>query len=120
LNFEQLLFLEIFELLHKFGSNLDFKTDGKSVIKLNSARRLSYIAGDLRLGSRCARGRLWRRAGMVKAVAWLLLASEPRYKGRDVVVVVFLPSLFSPAAIAITPLSFPIAVAPSHLWQSLP
>ena len=107
-------------MLHKFGSNLDFKTDGNSIIKLNSARRLSYIAGDLRLASRRARGRLWRRAGVVKAVAWLLLASEPRYKGRDAVVVVFLPPLFSPAAIAIIPLSFTIAVAPSCLRQSLP
>jgi len=107
-------------LLHKFGSNLDFKTDGNSVIKLNSARRLSYIAGDLRLGSRRARGRLRHRAGAVKAVAWLLLASEPRYKGQDAVIVVFLPPLFSPAAIAITPLSFTIAIAPSRLRQSLP
>ena len=58
---------------------MDFKTDGNSVIKLNSARRLSYIAGDLRLGSRRARGRLRRRAGAVKAVAWLLLAFKPSY-----------------------------------------
>jgi len=36
LNFEQLLFLEFFELLHKFGSNLDFKTNGNLVNKLNS------------------------------------------------------------------------------------
>ena len=107
-------------MLHKFGSNLDFKTDGNSVIKLNSARRLSYIIGDLRLGSRRTRGRLRCRAGAVKAVAWLLLASEPRYKGRDAVVVVFLPPLFSPTAIAITPLSFPVTVAPSCLQQSLP
>ena len=37
LNFEQLLFLEIFELLYKFGSNLDFKMNGNSVIIVNSA-----------------------------------------------------------------------------------
>ena len=67
-------------MLDKFGGNLDFKMDGNSIIKLNSARRLSYIAGDLRLGSRRARGRLRHRAGAVKAVAWLLLASEPRFK----------------------------------------
>jgi len=36
LNFEQLLFLEIFELLHKFGSNLDFKSNGNFVNKMNS------------------------------------------------------------------------------------
>ena len=107
-------------MLYKFGSNLDFKTDGNSVIKLNSARRLSYMAGDLRFGSRCPRGHFWRHAGAVKAMAWLLLASKPRYKGRDAIVVVFLPPLFSPAAITITPLSIPIAIAPSYLQQSLP
>ena len=80
MDFEQLLFLEIFELLHKFGSNLDFQTNGNSVNTLNSARRLSYIAGDLRFGSRRAHGHFRRHAGAVKAVAWLLLASEPRYK----------------------------------------
>ena len=36
LDFEQLLFLEIFELLYKFGSNLNFKTDGNSIILVNS------------------------------------------------------------------------------------
>ena len=80
MEFEQLLFLEIFELLHKFGSNLDFKTNGNSVNTLNSARRLSYTAGDLLLASRRGRGHLRRRAGAVKAVAWLLLDSESRYK----------------------------------------
>ena len=49
LDFEQLLFLEIFELLHKFVSNLDFKPSGNSVNTLNSARRLSYTTGDLLL-----------------------------------------------------------------------
>jgi len=72
------------------------------------------------LASSRGRGHIWHRAGTVKTVAWLLLASEPRYKGRDAVVVVFLPPLFSPAAIAITPLSFTVAVAPSRLRQSLP
>ena len=69
--------------------------NGNFVNTVNSVRRLSYIAGDLRLGSRCARGRLWRRAGMVKAVAWLLLASEPRYKACIAVVFALsLPLLF--------------------------
>ena len=107
-------------MLHKVGSNLSFKSDGNSVNMVNSARRLSYTADDLLLGSRRACGHLRRHAGAVKAVAWLLLASEPRYKGRDAVVVGFLPPLFSPATIAITPLSFTIAVAPSYLRQSLP
>ena len=80
MDFEQLLFLEIFELLYKFGSNLDFKTNGNSVITWNSVHRSGYIVGDLRLASRHAHGHFRRHAGAVKAVAWLLLASEPRYK----------------------------------------
>ena len=67
----------------------------------NSARRLSYTAGDLLLASRRGRGHLWCRAGAEEAHAWLPCASEPRYKDRDAVVVVFLPPLFSPAATAI-------------------
>ena len=35
-DFEQLLFLEIFELLQKFESNLSFKLDGNSVNLMNS------------------------------------------------------------------------------------
>ena len=100
-DFEQLLFLEIFELLQKFGSNLSFKLDGNYVISMNSVHRSCYTAGDLRFASRRGRGRLWRRAGVEEAHAWLPCASEPRYKDRDAVVVVFLPPLFSPAAIAI-------------------
>ena len=87
---------------------------------VEQCQRAGVTAGDLPRVSSRGRGHLWRRAGVVKTVAWLLLASEPRYKGRDAVVVVFLPPLFSPATIAITPLSFTIAVAPSRLWQSLP
>jgi len=45
LNFEQLLFLEIFELLHKFGSNLGFKSSGNFVISGNSTiGQLSSLA----------------------------------------------------------------------------
>ena len=94
--------------------------NGKLVITVNSVHRLRYTGGDLRFASRRGRGRLWRRAGAEEAHAWLPCASEPRYKDRDAVVVVFLPPLFSPAAIAIIPLSFTIAVAPSCLRQSLP
>ena len=92
-------------MLHKFGSNLDFKTDGNSVIKLNSARRSSYTAGDLRFGSSHDRGHLRRRAGAEKALTWLPCASEPRYKGRDAVVIVFLLCSVFPAATAIAPAS---------------
>ena len=53
--------------------------NGNSVIMWNSARRLSYTAGDLLLASRRGRGRLRRHAGAVKAVAWLLLVSKPSY-----------------------------------------
>ena len=95
MNFEQLLFLEIFELLHKFGSNLDFKPDGNSVIKWNSVRCLSYTAGDLLLGSRHARGRPQLRAGAGRAPSWLLLASEPRYLACAVAIRLLSPPLFS-------------------------
>ena len=67
-------------MLHKFGSKLIFKSDGNSVNMVNSARSSSYTADDLLLGSRRVRGRFRLRAGAVEAVAWLLLASEPRYK----------------------------------------
>jgi len=75
LNFEQLLFLEIFELLHKFGSNLDFKPSGNIVNTINSARGRHLIAGELLTRSGRRRGPLRLRAGPVKAVAWLLLVS---------------------------------------------
>ena len=50
-------------MLYKFGSNLDFKMNGNSVILMNSVHRLSYIAGD---PSACFQSRAWpsrRRAG---------------------------------------------------------
>jgi len=72
--------LEIFELLQKFGSNLSFKLDGNSVNLMNNVDHSCYIAGNLRLASRRARGHFRRPAGAVKAVAWLRLASQPRYK----------------------------------------
>ena len=62
-------------MLIKFGSNLSFKSDGNSVNMMNSARRLSYTAGDLLLASRRGRGRLWHRASAEEAHAWLPCAS---------------------------------------------
>ena len=99
MDFEQLLVLEIFELLHEFGSNLDFKANGNLVILVNSSRGSHLIAGDLLLGSRRARGRPWLRAGAGKAPAWLLLASEPSYKSCDVVVLRRLPSSVFPTSL---------------------
>ena len=79
MDFERLLFLEIFELLHKFGSNLKILANGNSVNMGNSARGRHLIAGGLLLGSRRVRGHPQLRAGVVRAVAWLLLVSKPRY-----------------------------------------
>ena len=62
-------------MLYKFGSNLNLKTNGNSIITVNSVHRLSYIAGDLRFASRRTRGRPRLRAGMGKAPAWLPCAS---------------------------------------------
>ena len=86
MNFEQLLFLEIFELLHKFGSNLNLKMKGNSINSVNSVHRLSYTAGDLRFASRRGHGRLWRRAGAVKATTQLPCTSEPLYLALAVAV----------------------------------
>ena len=63
LNFEQLLFLEIFELPHKFGSKLGFKASGNSVISMNSARGSHLIAGELLTRSGRRRGHPWLHAG---------------------------------------------------------
>ena len=79
-------FLEIFELLYKFGSNLDFKLDGNSVILMNSVHRSCYIAGDLRFGSRRARGRPRLCDGADKSPVWLPCASEPCYLALGVAV----------------------------------
>ena len=89
------MFLEIFELLLKFGSNLKILANSNSVNMGNSSHRSHLIAGDLLLGSRRARGRLWCRAGAEKAPAWLPCASELRYKAFAVVVLRrFLSSVF--------------------------
>ena len=82
-------------MLYKFGSNLNLKTNGNYVITVNSVHRLSYIAGDLRFASRRGRGRLWRRAGAVKATAQLPYASEPLYLALAVAVCPRFLALFS-------------------------
>ena len=87
--------MEIFELPCNFGSNLKILANGNSVNMVNSARRLSYTAGDLLLGSRCARGHPQLRTGAGKAPSWLLLASEPRYLACAVAVRLLSPPLFS-------------------------
>ena len=69
----------IFELLHKFGSNLMILANGNYVIMGNSARGSHLIAGGLLLGSRRAHGRPQLHAGAGKAPSWLLLASELCY-----------------------------------------
>ena len=76
--------------------------NGNSIILVNSVHRLSYTAGDLRFASRRGRGRLWRRAGTVKATAQLPCASEPLYLAL---------------AIAVCPRSLPLfsSVATVHL-----
>ena len=66
-------------MLHKFGSNLVFKSNGNFVNTVNSARGRHLIAGELLFRSGRRRGRPWLRAGVVKSAAWLLLASKPSY-----------------------------------------
>ena len=69
------MFLEIFELLNKFGSNLVFKSNGNFVIMVNSDRGSQLTAGEILFRSGRRRGPLWLRVGVGKAPAWLLLAS---------------------------------------------
>ena len=84
-------------MLHKFGSNLDFKTNGNFIITVNSVHRLSYMVGDL---LRCSR-RVMAVRGVAlawgKAPAWLLLASWPSYKDYTVAVLRFLFLCFFPS-----------------------
>ena len=104
MNFEQLLFLEIFELLHKFGSNLDFKPSGNLVNMMNSARGRHLIAGKLLIRSGRRRGRPWLRAGAVKALRGFSLLP-----GRAIRPAPFFAALFLyfPDAAAIAPSSLP-------------
>ena len=71
---------------HKFGSNWDFKPSGNIVNTMNSARGRHLIVGELLTHSGRRRGPLRLHASAVKAVAWLLLASEPRNKAYVAVV----------------------------------
>jgi len=64
LNLEQLLFLEIFELPYKFGSNFRNQASCNSVISWNSASRRHLTVGELPSTSRRARGHLRLCAGM--------------------------------------------------------
>ena len=84
-------------MLLKFGSNLDFKTNGNSVITVNSVHRLSYMADDLLRRS----GRVVAVCGVAlargKAPAWLLLAYWPSYKDYAVAVLHFLFLCFFPS-----------------------
>jgi len=66
----------------------------------NSARRLSYTAGDLLFASRRGRGRLWRRTGTEGAPAWLPCASELRNKTYTVAVLRRFPCSAFPVATA--------------------
>ena len=66
--------------------------NGNSINMVNSARRLSYTAGDLLLGSRRARGPPQLHAGVAKTPSWLPLASWPSFKGLDAVAVVLFSS----------------------------
>ena len=106
-------------MLYKFGSNLNLKLNGKSVNSMNSTRRPSYMAGDLRFASRRGRGRLWRRAGTVKATAQLLSASEPCYLNQGAVVVVFLLPLFFPSPPLQLRRALAVDLAPLPSRQSL-
>ena len=95
-------------MLQKFGSNLSFKLEGNFVNSMNSTHRSGYTGGDLRFASRRGRGRLWRRAGAVKAIAQLPCASELLYLAQAVAVGPVLLLCF-PDATAIAPAS------PHHL-----
>ena len=95
-DFEQLLFLEIFELLWKFESNLWILANGKLVNFVNSVHRRSYMAGDRLRRSRRARG------GLAFALAWerrcrgFSLLPWPPYKAPTPSSSFFLRPLFFP------------------------
>ena len=73
-------------MLYKFGSNLDFKMNGNFVILMNSVHRSCYIAGDLRLASRRARGGLGfalvqgrRRRGFLELLSHAIRTEPPPF-----------------------------------------
>ena len=63
---------------------------------MNSVFGRHLTDGELPLASRRARGHVRLRVGMEKAAAWLLLASEPRYKAYTVAVLLRSFPLFFP------------------------
>ena len=87
--------MEIFELPHKIGSDLGFKSSGNSVNMVNSDRGSHLTDDELLLRSGRRHGHLRLCAGVEKAVAWLPLASWPPFKACAVVVLLFSsPQLF--------------------------
>ena len=78
---------------------------GNSVIKVNSTRGRHLTVGELPTSSRRACGHLRLRAGRGKAAAWLLLASELRYKAYAVAVLLrfISPVFLDDAAVAPSP-----------------
>jgi len=108
LNFEQVLFLDIFELPHKFGSNLGFKTNGNSVNLVNSNRGSHLTASDLLLGSRCSRGQFRRRAGVEKLLGAISVCLDRVIKAGTPS-----PSLFLLPLLFLTSLIISVEPAPS-------
>ena len=94
-DFEQLLFLEIFELLHKFGSNLALKANGNSEITVNSVHRLSYMAGNRLRRSRRARGGLGFALARERLRHGFSLLPWPSYKALEQSLFFFSLALFS-------------------------
>ena len=108
-------------MLCKFGSNLNLKTNGNSVITVNSVRRLSYMTGDLLRRSRRVVAVFGIALARGKAPVWLLLASWPSYKDYAVAVFCFLfLCLFpSPPPLLRRAFAIDLALLPSqqHLFQ---
>ena len=84
-------------MLYKFGSNLNLKTHGNSVITVNSVHRLSYMADDLLRRSKRVVAVFGVALAWGRAPAWLLLASWPSYKDYTVAVLRFLFLCFFPS-----------------------
>ena len=94
---EQLLVLKIFELPHKFGSNLGFKASGNSIISVNSTRGRHLTDGELLSHSSRRRRHVRLHAGVEKAPTWLPLASEPLHKAFTVAIFRCSAPLFFPS-----------------------
>ena len=120
LNFEQLLFLEIFELPHKFGSILEFKSSDNSVNMVNSDRGSHLTDGELLLRSGRRRGHLRLRAGVEKAPGWLLFASWSRFKPTTSPFSSFSIPLLFPSLPPLLCRAYAVAEAPLPSQQSVP